>query len=153
MLQIPIKDWVLLFGGSILAICFGFLSSLTVELFLRAQELQICIKQIEFKNDESKLKTELKNALTTTNALGYKTVLGFLVFILCVVLYITFGFLLGSPTDTQATNVSNICENCSYQTNNYIINNTYNLTEIKCQNNEVSVKEMKYFIQKRYEST
>jgi hypothetical protein len=149
MLQIEAKDWVLLYGGSIIAILFGFLASLTVELFLRAQELKLGIKQMELKNDEAKLQREFSSELNDTKNLLLKIRWGFGIFLVAILAYIIIAFIFGSSSQPLTNNVSTVCENCNYPTNITNINNYYNITEVKNPNNDVSVKELKFFFSKR----
>lgn len=151
MLIIPIKDWVLLYGGAIIAIFFGFCASLTVQLFIRSQELQLRIKQIEFKENDELFKTEITQSFTATKKFLDRILWAFGIFLVLVGAYIVLGFIFGQSENPQVSNVTNIYENCSYPSTSTITNNYYNLTEIKYQNHEVSVQEMKYFFKKRSE--
>ncbi|MEN6621167.1 MAG: hypothetical protein ABFD50_06440, partial [Smithella sp.] len=105
MLQIEPKDWVLLFGGAVVAIVFGFLANLTVGLFLRNQELAIRVGRI---NDERALKDTYRyyNIIRCCLAVWAILVGG----------YVVFGILFAPETASTPSSVPNLCENCSYST-------------------------------------
>lgn len=136
MQMIDPKDWIFLYGGAIIGIAFSFLASLTVELYLRKQELELCLKKVE-----------LKDALKETTSIFNWVRLVFAIFLIITLAVIIGNFILTSSSPQATGNVTIICENCSYPTTTIINNNYYNFTEINClKNSPLSLKELKYLM-------
>ena len=151
MIEIRVEDWILLYGGAIVAIAFSFLASLTVSLLIRVQELEIRIKESEIDN-KNVLKTELETKLSETKRAFNSVRMSFVIFLAIVGLFIVVSFLFAPSTQSTqpSTNNTYIYQNCSNQTNIENITNYYNLTEIKYINNQPpSLKELKIFMRSK----
>jgi hypothetical protein len=145
MIVVKPEDWILLYGSAIVALVFSYFASLTISLELRLQELDILIEQINLK-DENLLKKELQRRRESTENYRNRLMKILSCFLILIGLFIAATFIF-APQNQSEMDSTYVCNNCSYQTTNQTIINNYNLTEVRCVNNQIpSVKELSLFL-------